>query len=121
VSRLKPLLPSLISPDKTFFVEGRQILNSIILMHELIHSLNSSKKPGMLIKLDLSKYFDSLNWNYIFNILASFGFSENWLQWVNSLISMTLFSILVNGSPSPTFSPTRGIHQGYPSLPSSLS
>jgi hypothetical protein len=44
-NRLKPLLPSLISPEQTGFVEGRQILDSIILTHDLIHSLHSSKKP----------------------------------------------------------------------------
>jgi hypothetical protein len=45
-------------------------------MHDLIHSLHSSKKPRMFIKLDLSKAFDSLNWNYIFNIITAFGLSE---------------------------------------------
>lgn len=113
-NRLKPLLPSLISPEQRGFVEGRQILDIIILTHDLIHSLHSSKKPEMLIKLDLSKAFDSLNWNYILGILVAFGFSETWIQWVHSLLSSTFFFILVNDSPSPTFSPSRGICQGDP-------
>jgi len=66
-------------------------------------------KPRMLIKLDLSKAFDSLKWNYILNILAAFGFNKIWIQWVHSLLSSTFFSILVNGSPSLNFSPSRGI------------
>jgi hypothetical protein len=84
-----------------------QILDNIILAHELIHSLNSTKKPGMLIKLDLSKAFDNLSWDYIHNTLLAFGFSLPWIQWIMSLLTSSFFSILVNGSPSPTFSPSR--------------
>ena len=38
-NRLRPLLPVLISPEQAGFVEGRQILDGIILVHEAIHSL----------------------------------------------------------------------------------
>eukprot|EP00253_Pinus_taeda_P013477 PITA_13477 len=41
---LKPLLPLLISPKKSGYVEGRQITNGIILTHEIIHSLKQTKK-----------------------------------------------------------------------------
>ena len=64
-NRLKPLMPLLISPEQTGYVEGRQILDGIILTHEIIHSLKICKKPGMLLKIDLSKAFHRLNWNYI--------------------------------------------------------
>lgn len=60
-NRLKPLLPLIISPEQVWFVEGRKILNHIILVHEAIHSLKKDKKPSMLLKLDLSKAYDKLN------------------------------------------------------------
>jgi hypothetical protein len=43
------------------YVEGRKILDNIILTRDLIYSLQSSKKPRILIKLDLSKAFDNMN------------------------------------------------------------
>jgi hypothetical protein len=95
-------------------VEGRKIIDRIILTNELIHSLHYSKNLGILIKLDLSKSFDILNWNYILIIMAAFGFNEIWIQWIHSLLSMALFSMLVNGFPSPTFSPFICICNGYP-------
>eukprot|EP00253_Pinus_taeda_P012529 PITA_12529 len=42
-NRLKLLLPLLILPEQSGYVEGRQILDGIILTHEIIHSLKHSK------------------------------------------------------------------------------
>lgn len=64
-NRLKPLLPFLISPEQSGYVEGRQILDGIILTHEVIHSLKHHKQAGMILKLDLSKAFDKLSWTYM--------------------------------------------------------
>ena len=60
-NRLKPLLPLLISPEKSGYVEGRQILDGIILAHEVVKYLKTSKIPWMILKLDLSKSFDKLS------------------------------------------------------------
>jgi hypothetical protein len=74
--RLKPILPTIISPEKSGYVEGRQILDSVILAHEVIHSLQKTKTPGMLLKLDLSKAFDKINWEYMQAMLLAFGFDQ---------------------------------------------
>eukprot|EP00253_Pinus_taeda_P030007 PITA_30007 len=91
-SRLKLLLPLIISPEKSGYVEGRQITNGIILTHEIIHSLKQSKKPA-------------------------FGFAPPWVRWVMCLLSSSFFSVLINDIPSPTFRPSRGIRQGDPLSP----
>ena len=43
-NRLKPLLLSLISLEQSGFVEGRHILDGIIVVHETIHSLKWKKR-----------------------------------------------------------------------------
>ncbi len=60
-SKLKPLLPTLVSEEKNGYVEGRQILNNIIQADEVVHSLKSNKQACMIIKLDLEKAYDNLN------------------------------------------------------------
>ena len=76
-NRLKPLLPILVLEEKMRYVEGTQILNSIIQAHEVIHSLKSNRKPGIIKQLDLEKAYDKLSWAYIREFLKSYGFDHN--------------------------------------------
>ena len=62
VNRLKPLLPNLISPEQSGFVEGRKILDGIIPVHEVIQSLKRTRRSGMMIKLDIAKSYKKLTW-----------------------------------------------------------
>lgn len=57
--RLKPLLPTLVASEQSGYVEGRQILDNILLADGVGHSLKATKTPWMLIKLDMSKAFDN--------------------------------------------------------------
>ena len=57
----------------------------------------------MMIKLDIAKAYDKLNWEFMEKMLGSFGFSLDWVEWVMGLVTMPFFNILLNGSLTNTF------------------
>ena len=113
-NKLKPLILGLISIEQTGFVEGRQILDGIILTHEMIHSLKQTKTLGMLLMVDLAIAYDKVNWRFLKEILLAYGFKHDWVKWIGNLVSMRFFSILVNNSLLATFQASRGLRQGDP-------
>jgi hypothetical protein len=72
---IKPILPCIISREQLSYVEGRHIMDNVILVHEIIHSFKTNRTLGILIKHDISKAFDKLIWKYMHSILLSLGFS----------------------------------------------
>eukprot|EP00253_Pinus_taeda_P016535 PITA_16535 len=67
-------------PIALCFVEGRQILDGLVVAQEVLHTLKTKKEKGMLIKLDLSKAYDRLSWKFLESILKAFGFCDRWVS-----------------------------------------
>lgn len=76
-----------------------------------------SNKQGVIIKLDFEKAFDTVNWEFLFDLLAKFGFGSKWLGWIKTCLSTASISILVNGSPTNEIQLERGLRQGDPLSP----
>lgn len=113
-NRLKPMLHKIISPWQATYVPGRNIIDNTVIAHEIVRYMKTTKNSNgaVAIKLDMSKDFDRMEWNFIINIFRKLGFSEKWCQLVNQCISTTSTSILLNGSPIETIHPTRGLRRG---------
>jgi hypothetical protein len=116
VLRIKPYLPALVSPFQTAFVSGRRGLDNLIIAQELVYTL--SKKRGkqgfMIVKIDLEKAFDRMEWSFVRRVLIHFGFPPMIIKLILSCISSTSTSLLFNGSKLPHFLTSRGLRQGDP-------
>jgi hypothetical protein len=50
-------------------------------------------------------------------MLEAFEFEQHLINWIVNLVSMTRYSLLINGAPTKTLCPSKGIRQGDPMSP----
>ena len=84
-NRLQPLMPSLVAPCQNAFIKGRSIHDNFIYVQRVIHSLEHRKLPALMLKLDISKAFDSVSWEFLIKLLLHRGFGASWISWIVSL------------------------------------
>jgi len=71
-----------------------------------------------MMKFDMAKAYDRIDWGLIYSILEAFGFDQLWIDLIRRCISECRFSVLLNDRPCGFFSSSRGLRQGDPISPS---
>ncbi|GKD62672.1 RNA-directed DNA polymerase, eukaryota, reverse transcriptase zinc-binding domain protein, partial [Tanacetum coccineum] len=66
----------------------------------------------MIFKVDFEKAYDSVHWDYLYDVLLNFGFGDKWREWIQSCLNSSKGSVIVNGSPTSEFQFQRGLKQG---------
>lgn len=67
--------------------------------NELIDDWKARKLNEVVIKLDIEKAFDKVDWDFLDRMLKNKGFGQKWRKWIHACSSTTSFSILMNGKP----------------------
>ena len=116
-NRIKRVMDKVISKAQNAFVEGCQILDAVLIANELVDSSLRRKKCGLVCKLDIEKAYDSISWEFLYQVLGRMGFGSRWLSWMKWCMSTASFSVLINGSPAGFFPSSRGLRQGDPLSP----
>ncbi|RVW62551.1 putative ribonuclease H protein [Vitis vinifera] len=116
-NRLKKVVGKVISKAQGAFVEGRQILDAVLIANEAIDSTLKNNESAILCKLDIEKTYDNVDWTFILTVMQKMGFGEKWIRWIKWCISTASFSVLVNGTPTGFFQSSKGLRQGDPLSP----
>ena len=112
--RLRNVLPLVISPNQTVFVKGRSITENTSVAREIVHpmAIKKGKKGFMMIKLDMEKAYDKMNWEFVKEALQLHEVKEPLLKWTTRCIEIKGMNLMLNGSKHGTFRPQCGLRQG---------
>jgi len=102
---------------KKVFLKGREILDSVLMANKVVEDLKKNGRSGLCLKVDFEKAYDSVIWDFLYDMLHRMGFHNLWISWIRGCLESATVSVLVNESPTEEFKPSRGLRQGDPLAP----
>jgi len=119
VNRMRPLLEKIIDSVQSAFVPKGSIHDNILLTHEIMNKFKNmkGKKAWVVLKLDMEKAYDRVEWAFLFYALKQLGFHHKWINWIKEYVTTVSYSVIVSDEVYGFFKPTRGIRQGDPLSP----
>jgi hypothetical protein len=94
--RIRLMLSEIIGEDQFGFLHNRQIHDVAAIAQEVLHSVKKRNLKATILKLDLSKAYDQVNWTFLHLILIQMGMSLKTINWIMACIQSASFSILIN-------------------------
>ena len=95
-TRIKNVLPFLISSSQTAYVENRFINESGRVISDIWEISNLLVLEGFLVAVDIEKAFDSVNHCFLLQILRKFGFGIDFVSWIKTILN-NQESCIING------------------------
>ncbi|RVW79011.1 Transposon TX1 uncharacterized 149 kDa protein [Vitis vinifera] len=115
--RLKEVLHETIHSTQGAFVQGRQIMDAVLIANEIVDEEKTIREEGVVFKIDFEKAYDHVRWDFLDQVLEKKGFSPKWRKWMNGCLSSVSYAVLVNGSAKGWVKASRGLRQGDPLSP----
>ena len=116
-NRINNVVHKVVRPSQTTFMQGRYIIDGVVILHETVHELHKAKLDGIVLKLDFEKAYDKVKWSFLFQTLRMKGFSAKWCSWVESFVKGGSVGIKVNDDLGSFFQTYKGLRQGDPMSP----
>lgn len=111
------LLSKILANIPRKILPGRYIGESIRFIDDILSFCDNKKRHGILFAADFESAFDSLEHNFIFEMLSKLGFSASFINWIKLLHTNLESSIMNNGYSTGYFNLGSGNRQGDPMAP----
>ncbi|RVW90710.1 Transposon TX1 uncharacterized 149 kDa protein [Vitis vinifera] len=115
--RLRGVLHETIHSTQGAFVQGRQIMDAVLIANEIVDERRRSGEEGVVFKIDFEKAYDHVRWDFLDQVLEKKGFSPRWRKWMSGCLSSVSYAVLVNGSAKGWVKASRGIKTRNPLSP----
>jgi hypothetical protein len=79
---MRRVLHDIIAPTQNYSVPGRDIVDTINTIRDVIHKINGDKMGGIVLSIDLNKAFDRVEHDFLFRVLERFGFGNKIIGWI---------------------------------------
>lgn len=63
------------------------------LVNEVIHAMKIHNTDGLIIKIDFSKAYDSIDWSCLIHVMECMRFDKKWIKWITIILETTKMSI----------------------------
>ena len=110
--RINSIADHIVGPTQTAFIQGRNILEGVVILHETIHELHCKKQSGIIFKIDFEKAYDKVRWPFLLQTMRMKGFSPKWISWVQAFISGGSVAININDEVGPYFQTKKAFDRG---------
>lgn len=114
------MLHSIIAHSQSTFIPNRLITDNIIIGYECLHKIrthNSKKSRLITLKMDISKAYDMVEYEFLEGTMRRLGFSRKWIDLIMRCITATSFFVSINGVAKGVIHPQRGLRQWCPLSP----
>ena len=98
-NRLAGRLDEMVSPNQSASIKNRFIQDNFMMVQQTVKFLHNQKQPRILLKLDITKAFDSVSWAFLLEVLRKLGFGSRWRDLVCGLLASSSTQVLLNGTP----------------------
>lgn len=119
-NKMKEIMGMIISYCQSALVPERVITDNILISFEILHYMKTKRRGNtsyMAIKLDMSKTYDRVEWDYLKALILHLGFHPLWVDLVMVGITSVSYFVLLNGVVSGYILTSRGFCQGDPLSP----
>lgn len=117
-NRIQGVLDTVICESQSAFIRGRMIFDNIIISHELVKGYNRKHiSPRCMVKVDLQKAYDSVEWMFMKYLLLDLGFPYGFVKWIMACLTTVSYTINVNGELTVPCEARKGLRQGDPISP----
>ncbi|KAA3486462.1 reverse transcriptase [Gossypium australe] len=95
-------------------------VNNVLIAYEVLHLLKMKKRGkrgNFALKLDMSKAYDRVEWDFLAGMMKHLGFHDDWIVLLIRCVCSVSYFVCLNNRNSEWFFPSGGLRQGDPLSP----